>query len=138
MVRRRDLLIGLPLSASSWSLVRAQEAPRTIGHLSPYSRLHFAARLPTVAERTGLHLSPVDASTSKELDPAFRLMTQQRAEAVLVMPDGYFWNLGAQISELALRARIPSMFAFRETVEVGGLMKRCRRLRVRAASGNLC
>jgi putative ABC transport system substrate-binding protein len=54
----------------------------------------FVRRLPLVADQTGLSLFPVTATSSEELGPAFSLMTQQGVDAVLVMPDGYFWNLG--------------------------------------------
>ncbi|HEX4235216.1 MAG TPA: ABC transporter substrate-binding protein [Caldimonas sp.] len=82
----------------------------------------FAARLAAIAEQTGLELFPVNASASEELEQAFQSIVQRHGEAVLVMPDGYFWRLGVRISELALRYRMPSMFAFPESVEVGGLI----------------
>ena len=49
-------------------------------------------------------------------------MSRQPTQAVSVAPDAFFWGAGKRISELALASRIPSIFAFAENVEVGGLM----------------
>ena len=49
-------------------------------------------------------------------------MSRQPTQAVSVAPDVFFWGAGKRISELALASRIPSIFAFAENVEVGGLM----------------
>jgi putative ABC transport system substrate-binding protein len=39
VINRRNLLVSSSLGCPIWSLVRAQQAPRTIGFLSPYTRL---------------------------------------------------------------------------------------------------
>lgn len=79
-------------------------------------------RVQRPAEKLGLLALPIYASSPEELEPAFRDMTQQRAGAVLVTPDAYFWTQRQLIGRLALSFRMPSMFAFAEFVDAGGLM----------------
>jgi putative tryptophan/tyrosine transport system substrate-binding protein len=49
-------------------------------------------------------------------------MTKQRAEAMMVIADSFFFLRRQRIAELALRARLPTMFPNRDYVEAGGLM----------------
>src|SRR5664279_4198451 len=64
----------------------------------------------------------VYASSREELGPAFQAMTQQGSQAVLVAAGAYFWIERNLIARLASSSRIPSMFAFSEYVQAGGLM----------------
>ena len=89
---------------------------------NPYFSLGQIERVKAPAEQLGLLALPVYASSLEELERAFQSMTQQRAQAVLVAPDVYFWIERNRIARLALSLRIPSMFAFAEYVEAGGLM----------------
>jgi putative ABC transport system substrate-binding protein len=47
---------------------------------------------------------------------------QSRAEAILVLESASIFRGRAQIAQLAMKSRIPTSFAFREYVEVGGLV----------------
>ena len=89
---------------------------------NPYLGLGQIERVQRPAEQLGLLALPIYASSPEELEPAFRKMTQQRAEAVLVSPDAYFWTQRQLIGGLALSFRVPSMFAFADYVDAGGLM----------------
>ena len=88
---------------------------------NPYASSQLE-RVQRPAEQLGLLALPIYASSPEELEPAFRKMTQQRAEAVLVAPDAYYWAQQQRIGGLALSFRVPSMFAFAEFVDAGGLM----------------
>lgn len=79
-------------------------------------------RMRALAERLGLQALFAKASTPEELEPAFQTMTQQRAEAVMVMADSFFFQQRQRIAQLALLSRLPSMFPEPEFAEVGGLM----------------
>jgi len=74
------------------------------------------------ADQIGLRILPVSTSTPEVLEPAFRAMAQQRADAVRVIADVYLWSQGSRIAEMALKARLPSMFAYGNAVEAGSLM----------------
>jgi len=74
------------------------------------------------AESRRLELEPVEARAPNELDGAFTAIARQRAKALLVLADGMFWDERKRIADLALRNRLPSMFANSEHAEAGGLM----------------
>ena len=57
-----------------------------------------------------------------EFDRAFSAMTKERAEALIVFPSPMLFNERRRIVNLATKHRLPSMFAAREFVELGGLM----------------
>jgi ABC-type uncharacterized transport system substrate-binding protein len=64
----------------------------------------------------------VTAATNSEIDTAFATLVQHRADGLLVMPFALFDNRRIQLVTLAAHNRVPTMYAFREHVEVGGLM----------------
>ena len=57
-----------------------------------------------------------------ELDGTFAAMTKARADALLVLPHPFIYVHARRIAALAAQSRLPAMYAFRETVEAGGLM----------------
>jgi ABC-type uncharacterized transport system substrate-binding protein len=69
-----------------------------------------------------LKLVPAELYLSTEIEPAFQTFTRQHVEAVFVFQDGLFLFNAQRISSLALAARLPTIFGFREHVEAGGLM----------------
>jgi putative tryptophan/tyrosine transport system substrate-binding protein len=79
-------------------------------------------RIKDLAGPLGLHTSISNASSRDELEGAFNDMRTQRAQAVMVMSDSYLFSLRKEISALALRDRLPSMWSFADCVEAGGLM----------------
>jgi putative ABC transport system substrate-binding protein len=62
------------------------------------------------------------ASNETDLDIAFASLVQQRAEALLVGNDVFFTNRREQIVALAARHAVPTVYAFRQFAESGGLM----------------
>lgn len=78
--------------------------------------------LKRVAEGLGMHLQPLEVREHPEVDHAFSTMTRVRAGALLVIADGMFSAQRTHIAELALKARLPTMYNGRLYVEAGGLM----------------
>jgi putative tryptophan/tyrosine transport system substrate-binding protein len=62
------------------------------------------------------------ASNESELDTAFGALVQQRADALLVGNDVFFTNQREQIVALAAHHAVPTIYAFRQFAESGGLM----------------
>ena len=86
---------------------------------------YYATQVPrtqAAAEQLELRAQIVSASSPEEMEPAFLAFASQHAQAVFVSPDAYLWAQRRRIAELALKYGLPSMFAFAECVEVGGLM----------------
>jgi putative ABC transport system substrate-binding protein len=85
----------------------------------------FAAQAKSVdaaASALRLRLQHVEARGPEEFEDAFRAMTRQRADALLVSASSTFLAHGAPLAELAIRSRLPTMVSFREMVSAGGLM----------------
>jgi putative ABC transport system substrate-binding protein len=62
------------------------------------------------------------ASNESELAAAFGAVVQVRADALLVGNDVFFTNLREQIVALAARNAVPTIYAFRQFAESGGLI----------------
>jgi len=56
------------------------------------------------------------------LNVAFQKLTGERANWVLVSGSSLFFTERQRIAALAIAARLPSIYAFREHVEAGGLI----------------
>jgi putative ABC transport system substrate-binding protein len=74
------------------------------------------------ATEAGLQGVVVKAGTLQEVERAFAMMTNERIEALLTFTDSVFTTYRRRIAELALQSGLPTVFAQREPVEVGGLM----------------
>jgi putative tryptophan/tyrosine transport system substrate-binding protein len=62
------------------------------------------------------------ASTNSEIDAAFAILLDKRAEAVVVNPDSLYFGRRVQIVTLAARHAVPAIYPVREFADVGGLM----------------
>jgi len=64
----------------------------------------------------------INTSSESDLETAFVLAVQERAEGLLVAPSAFFTNWRSQIVALAARHALPAAYAWREFVEAGGLL----------------
>src|SRR5262245_55461883 len=74
------------------------------------------------ARALAVQLRILEARASQEVDRAFAAMTRESAGALVILADAMFTNQRKQIAELALKQRLPSVYAVREYAEAGGLM----------------
>jgi putative tryptophan/tyrosine transport system substrate-binding protein len=70
----------------------------------------------------GLQIKVLNASTSREIDAAFAVLTRERPDALFVVPDSFFTSRRVQLTNLAAHDRIPAAYSAREFAEVGGLI----------------
>jgi ABC-type uncharacterized transport system substrate-binding protein len=78
--------------------------------------------VPEAGRTIGLQIQVLNASTSREIEAAFATIANDRADALLVGPDGFFNARRVQFATLATHYRIPVAYPTREVVEIGGLM----------------
>jgi putative ABC transport system substrate-binding protein len=74
------------------------------------------------ATSLGLQMLVLSASNESELDATFATMAQQRAGALLIASDVFFFWRRDQIFALAARQKIPAIYYLREFAQAGGLM----------------
>ena len=74
------------------------------------------------AQAVGVRLGMLEARDRREIDTVFRTIQREDPGALLVGSDAIFTSGRQRIVELATQLRIPSMYGWREFVEVGGFM----------------
>jgi len=74
------------------------------------------------AEKIGVQLIVLHASTDAEIAAAFVTMRQQKAGALLIAPDSFFSSRNEVLATLALRDAVPTIGSFRSYATAGGLM----------------
>ena len=74
------------------------------------------------ADKLGLKLQVLNASTDRDFDTVFATLARQRAGALMIGADIFFISRSQQLAALAVRYAIPASFYFREFVVAGGLM----------------
>ncbi len=79
-------------------------------------------RIQAAEKANSVKISPAQAGTASQIEAAFGAMKQERAGALIVLPDSFFLAQAHRIAELAAQHRLPTMFWARDPVESGGLM----------------
>jgi putative tryptophan/tyrosine transport system substrate-binding protein len=98
----------------------------SVGRVAVFSDSFTTDQLDAVQvanQAVGLELRPLHLQNPPyDFETAFRLAAQSGAEAVMVLESAPIFRDRTQIVQLAKDNRLPTSFAFREYVEVGGLV----------------
>ena len=78
--------------------------------------------LRVAATKLGFTREPVEFRRASELDAAFAAIERLRPDALMTFSDASTYISSKQLAERAVTARLPSVFAFREIPDAGGLM----------------
>jgi putative ABC transport system substrate-binding protein len=84
--------------------------------------LHVLGEIAHAAQALEVQLRRVEVREASELDAALAVLTRERADALIVLPDPMVFGLRQRIVEWAAKSRLPVMYFTREFVEAGGLM----------------
>jgi putative tryptophan/tyrosine transport system substrate-binding protein len=118
--------VNLELGAKGLALLRELvPGTETIGFLENPNNPTFELTTRDVlaaAPVMGLTVQTLKASTDREIDAAFASLVQARTGALLVGSDFLFNSRIEQVTALAARYAIPTMYPVREFVVAGGLM----------------
>jgi putative ABC transport system substrate-binding protein len=74
------------------------------------------------AAKASIALVPFEFRSADQLDAAFVMFAERRADALLVPPDVTFNTHRRRIADLAISARLPTIFFIRQSAEDGALM----------------
>jgi len=74
------------------------------------------------AKTLGLQIHVMRASTSREIDAAFKSFGQLQAGALMIAPDAFFTSQGEQLAALTLRYAVPTIYQYRKFATAGGLI----------------
>lgn len=75
-----------------------------------------------IAQWLGMTLHYHQVKTSTDFEAAFEVIVKENAHALLVFPEGVTMSYRKPTAEFASKYRLPSMFAWKEYVEDGGLI----------------
>jgi putative tryptophan/tyrosine transport system substrate-binding protein len=87
----------------------------------PASKDHIEEQQ-AAARALGLSLQIVEASSERDLAPAFASLAANRASALYISGDSLFTGLCAPLAALATQHSVPSIYDLREYPAAGGLM----------------
>jgi putative ABC transport system substrate-binding protein len=105
-----------------------REVVPTVSHIAvlwnAVSPLQVVAERQTQAAAQVLRMKVLSLGvrTEKEIEDAFVVIVRERPGALLVLADRLFLHHRARIMDFAAQHRLPGVHAYRELVEVGGLM----------------
>jgi putative ABC transport system substrate-binding protein len=111
--KRLELLRALVPTATRIAVLINQTDPVTRNQLR---------EVETAAVTMGLKIQVLDANTGGEIYAAFETIGREPPDGVFVAASPFLNGRSVQLAQLAAFHRIPSAFALREGVEVGGLM----------------
>ena len=98
----------------------------SIGRVAVLSDALTADQLKAVEaanQAVGLELQPLELENPPyNFENAFRVAIGARAEAIFVLESASIFRGRAEIAQLAMKNRMPASFAFRDYVEIGGLV----------------
>jgi putative ABC transport system substrate-binding protein len=92
--------------------------------LNPAAGIDAAYRetIQQAVQARGITLVPVYARSPEDIETAFSTITRDRADALLVVNDGFFLGQARQLAELSVKHRVPSIFPYSQIAAAGGLM----------------
>ena len=118
--------LGLDLGAKHLELLLAivPKVSQVAVLVNPVNTTHgtILERVQTASQTVGVKVLAVQAQTAQDIDSAFAKMSRENAGAVIVALDPFFIQQALQIAARATKHRLPSVFAFREAAEAGGLL----------------
>src|SRR5262249_29588595 len=76
----------------------------------------------TAAATMAVTLIPVETRTPEDLDPVFPALARERVDVVIALRDPLFFTRRRTLTAAALASRLPTIYAWREPVDDGGLI----------------
>src|SRR5262249_25569153 len=74
------------------------------------------------APSLGVHLVKLDARNDRELRSALHALERGAAEGAIVTNDLFYRSTASQVAQVLRKARLPTIFPYREYLREGGLM----------------
>ena len=118
---------GVLLGAKRLSLLHdlLPRATRFALLINPSNRVateNYVEGTEEAANKLGLQIVIVSASSEREIDERFATIAEQRIDALIFAPDAFLVSRQHQIVSLAARHAIPTMYSEPEAVLAGGLV----------------
>jgi putative ABC transport system substrate-binding protein len=82
----------------------------------------ITSQVQAAGKTIGLSVISIGARTTAEIEAVFSTIRSERAGALIVLGDPFLGQQGAQIADLALKSRLPTVMSNRRLAERGALM----------------
>ena len=91
---------------------------------NPLNAFHTIAmkQVRAAAQAMRISMLPLAVGKAEELEGAFAAIVKERPDALFILADRIFLHSRARLIDFAAKNRLPSVNAYRELVEAGGLM----------------
>jgi putative ABC transport system substrate-binding protein len=76
----------------------------------------------SAGKRLGVKLVSAEVREPNDLDTAFKLLSNEHVQAVVILPSAMLFQERQRVAELAAAARLPAVYGFRDHVDAGGLI----------------
>jgi putative ABC transport system substrate-binding protein len=86
------------------------------------SDLNQRREMETAAAAMAVTLIPVETRTPEDLDAVFPALARERVDVVIALRDPLFFTRRRTLTAAALASRLPTIYAWREPVDDGGLI----------------
>src|SRR5262249_32069296 len=90
--------------------------PENVGRRPQLKHLILAA------QKVGIQVVVGEAGAVSEVEREFIMMTKERVQATIILPDSFFVQTARTVADQALRHRLPSISINQGCAEAGGLM----------------
>jgi putative tryptophan/tyrosine transport system substrate-binding protein len=117
-----------PTMASKWLELLKEVAPRVarVAFLfnpatAPYAESYLSP-LKAAAASVAMEASPAPVRNTSELESAIAAQARTPNGGLVVMTDSFLVTHRAQVTALAARYRLPTVYPFRDFIELGGLL----------------
>jgi putative tryptophan/tyrosine transport system substrate-binding protein len=114
MAKRLELLHRLVPTATVIALLFNPTNPRLVKVQTEEAEL--------AARKLGVRLVVLNASSQSDIETAFATLVQQQTGALVVSGNPLFIAAGNQLVALAARYKVPTIYQYRETALIGGLL----------------
>jgi ABC-type uncharacterized transport system substrate-binding protein len=117
--------LGLAVGPKRLELVRellpvATSIALLVNPTNPISTENQTRDLQNAARQLGLQLHVLHASHERDFESVFANLAQLRANALVILPDGFLLSQTEQLAALTLRHGVPAVFQNREFTAAGG------------------
>jgi putative ABC transport system substrate-binding protein len=76
----------------------------------------------SASKRLGVKLVSAEVREPNDLDTAFKLLSNEHVQAVVILANAMLFQERQRVAELAAAARLPAVYGFRDHVDAGGLI----------------
>ena len=76
----------------------------------------------SASKRLGVKLVSAEVREPSDLDTAFKLLSNEHVQAIVILGDAMLFQERRRVAELAAAARLPAVYGFRDHVDAGGLI----------------